>query len=166
MSGLSVDIGQVRPERDRSNPKSLKIGPESISCYRLLDPSRLKIGGTIVQDSGMIRLTEALNAWGTPDFKDILKKEIEQLDAEQLPLQQGLTTGSYAIDGKLDAMIIGVSEAAGWIRVKAGIFYAGIIAGCSCADDPTPVNEESEYCVVQLDIHKQTAETTIALLVE
>ncbi len=119
-----------------------------------------------IQYIEMIRLTKTLNAWGTPDLKDILKKEIEQLDAGQLPLQQGLSTGSYAIDGKLNAMIIGVFEEAGFIRVKAGIFYSGIIAGCSCADDPTPINEESEYCVVQLDINKQTAETTIALLAE
>jgi hypothetical protein len=50
--------------------------------------------------------------------------------------------------------------------VKAGIFYSGVVTGCSCADDPTPVNEESEYCVVQLDINKQTGETAIALLAE
>ena len=114
----------------------------------------------------MIRLTKTLNAWGTSDFKDILKKEIEQMGADQLPLQQGLSTGSYAIDGKLSAMIVSVFERADFIQVKAGIFYSGIIAGCSCADDPTPVNEESEYCVVQLDINKLTAETTIALLAE
>jgi len=114
----------------------------------------------------MIRLTETLNAWGTPDFEDVLKKEIEQNDAGLLPLQQGLSTSSYAIDGKFNVMIVGVSEAAGIIRVKAGIFYSGIIAGCSCADDPTPVNEESEYCVVQLDINQQTADTTVTLLAE
>jgi len=119
-----------------------------------------------VQDSEMIRLTRTLNAWGTPDFRDVLKKEVEQLDAAQLPLQQGLSTGSYALDNNLQVMVISVSEDAGFIRAKAGIFYAGILTGCSCADDPTPVNEESEYCVVQLDIDKSTAETTIALLAE
>jgi hypothetical protein len=124
------------------------------------------IRGMTVQYIGMIQLFETLNAWGTPDFKDVLKKEIEQIDAGQLPLQQGLSTGSYAIGDKLNAMIIGVSEVSGCIRVKAGIFYSAIIAGCSCADDPTPVNEESEYCVVQLDINKQTADTTVALLAE
>jgi hypothetical protein len=117
------------------------------------------------QDSGMIRLTKALGAWGTPEFEGVLKREIEQLDAAQLLLQQGLTTGSYALDGH-KAMIIDVTEEAGRLRVKAGIFYSGIITGCACADDPTPVNEESEYCVVQLDIDKHTAETTIALLAE
>jgi len=112
----------------------------------------------------MTRLAKALDAWGTPDFADVLKKELEQLDADQLPLQQGLATTSYALDTNLSARIIRVSDDDGFIRVRAGIFYSGIIAGCSCADDPTPVDEQSEYCEVQLDINKVTAETTIALL--
>lgn len=114
----------------------------------------------------MIRLTQSLNAWGTPDFEGTLKAEIGQLGAEQLPLQQGLSTSSYALDDKLDVRIIGISEEAGFIRAKVGIFYAGITPGCSCADDPTPVEEQVEYCVVQLDIDKTTAETTVALLAE
>jgi hypothetical protein len=114
----------------------------------------------------MIRQTKTLNAWGTPDFEDILKQEIAQIGAEQLPLQQGLSTSSYAIDNKLSVMILNVSEEAGFIRAKAGIFYTGIIASCSCADDPTPINEHNEYCVVQLDIDKITAETTVTLLAE
>ena len=96
----------------------------------------------------MIRLTKSLNAWGTPDFEDILKAEIEQLGAEQLPLQQGLSTSSYALDDKLNVRIISVSEEASFIRAKVGIFYSGITPGCSCADDPTPVEEQVEYCVV------------------
>ena len=114
----------------------------------------------------MIRLARSLNAWGTPDFENILKSEIEQLGAEQLPLQQGLSTSSYALDDKLKVRIISVSEEASFIRAKAGIFYTGITPGCSCADDPTPVEEQTEYCVVQLDINKMTAETTVALLAE
>jgi len=114
----------------------------------------------------MTRLTQALNAWGTPDFEGVLKREIEQMGAEHLPLQQGLSTGSYALDTNLQVMVISVSEDAGFIHAKAGIFYTGILTGCSCADDPTPVNEESEYCVVRLDISKSTAETTVALVAE
>lgn len=126
----------------------------------------MKAGGITVQDIEMIRLTKVLKAWGTPEFEGVLKKEMEQIDAGQLPLQQGLITGNYALGDKLSVMIIGVSESESFIRVKAGIFYSGIIAGCSCADDPTPVNEESKYCVVQLDIDTLTAETTVALLAE
>ncbi len=88
------------------------------------------------------------------------------MGAKQLPLQQGLSTSSYALDDKLNVLIISVSDDASFIRAKTGIFYTGIIAGCSCADDPTPVEEQVEYCVVQLDINKVTAETTVALLAE
>jgi len=113
-----------------------------------------------------MRLTKALSAWGTSDFAQVLKAEIESLDAGQLQLQRGLSTGSYAVADKLGAMIISVAEASNCIRAKAGIFYSSIIAGCSCADDPTPVDQSYEYCVVQLDIDKATAETTVVVLAE
>lgn len=114
----------------------------------------------------MVRLPNSLNAWGTPEFEEILKQEIEQIDAGHLPLQQGLSASSYVTDRPFQAMIIGVSEEAGLIRVKAGIFYTGVIAGCNCADDPSPVDEQNEYCVVQLIIDRMTAETTVTLLAE
>lgn len=88
------------------------------------------------------------------------------MGAEQLPLQQGLSAGSYALDNKPSVMIISVSEGEDFIRARAGIFYTSIIAGCSCADDPTPVSELNEYCEVQLDIDKKTAETTVTLAPE
>ena len=84
----------------------------------------------------------------------------------QLPLQQGLATSSYVADGEFSAMVLDVSEDSGFIHAKAGIPYSGIIAGCSCADDPTPVSEQSEYCEVLLAINKLTAETTVTLLTE
>ena len=114
----------------------------------------------------MIRFANAVNAWGTPPFQDTLKQEIEQLDAEQLPLQQGLASSSYVIDKKPKAVIIAVSDQIDCIRVKAGIFFAGVIAGCSCADDPTPVDEQSEYCEVQFDINKTTGEASVFLLTD
>jgi len=64
----------------------------------------------------------------------------------------------------LSVMIIGTSEAPDYIRVKAGVFYTSIIAGCSCADDPTPIDELSEYCEVQFDINRLTANTQVSLL--
>jgi hypothetical protein len=114
----------------------------------------------------MLRFTDALNAWGSPEFNAILKQEIEQLTGEQLPLQQGLTSSSHALDDSLRAVIISAVDEGRVIRAKAGIFYTGIIAGCNCADDPSPVNEENEYCEVQLDIDKSTAGTTVILLAE
>ena len=114
----------------------------------------------------MIQLTKALNAWGTSEFTDVLKEETEQLNVDQLPLQQGLSVGNYALDDKFSVMILGVSENKDFIHAKAGIFYTSIIAGCSCADDPTPISELSEYCEVQLDIDRKTGETIVALVPE
>ena len=114
----------------------------------------------------MIRLSNALNAWGTPDFEAVLKQEIAQLGATQLPLQQGLTTGNYVADAPLTVVINRVTETERVIRVTAGIFYQGVLGGCSCAGVPTTASESTEYCEVQLDIDKTTAETAVALVTE
>lgn len=114
----------------------------------------------------MIRLPKSLNAWGTPEFEDVIRQEIAQTDATELPLQQGLTRSSHVTERPIQAMLLSATEDAGLLRVKAGIFYTGIIAGCSCADDPTPIDELSEYCVVRFDIDMKTAATTVTLLEE
>lgn len=114
----------------------------------------------------MIHLGKALKAWRTPAFKAIVQDEIEHLEADQLPLQQALAQTSYATGGTLGAVILDVTESAGNLRVKAGLFHSGIIAGCSCADDPTPLDEITEYCELLFDIDKQTAATRVTLLAD
>jgi hypothetical protein len=79
-------------------------------------------------------------------------------------LQQALAQSSYTDGANRSVRILDVADAGGGIRVKAGIFYTGIIAGCSCADDPTPLNEIAEYCELLFEIDKATAETTVTLL--
>ncbi|MGC2457559.1 MAG: hypothetical protein WA435_06160 [Gallionellaceae bacterium] len=114
----------------------------------------------------MIRLDKTLRAWKTPGFEALLKQEIAQLGADHLPLQQGLSTGNYVIDGPITVVINSIAEMDDVIRVVAGIFYQGVIGGCSCADDPTPISEINEYCEVQLDISKTTAATAVTLVSE
>lgn len=109
----------------------------------------------------MIRLTGSLRAWGTPDFEAALKQEIAQ-HASQLPLQQGLSSGNYVTDDPITVAINSVTELEDVIRVRAGIFYTGVLGGCSCADDPTTTSESNEYCEVQLDIDKSTAVARVA----
>ncbi|MDT8375375.1 MAG: hypothetical protein RQ867_01420 [Mariprofundaceae bacterium] len=115
-------------------------------------------------DTPDLRLRRSLAAWGSPDFKATLKHELEQLDVLQLPLVQGMTQGSVPLEGSVEVTILKACETDNAIRARAGIFYNSIIAGCSCADDPTPVDERNEYCEIQLDIDKATAETTVTLL--
>lgn len=114
----------------------------------------------------MIRLPDTLDALGRPDFREVLKREIERLDPTALPLQQGLARSSHVTDRPFQPVVLGVHEDPERVRVKAGIFYTGIIAGCSCADDPTPIDEITEYCVVELDIDRATADATVTLLEE
>jgi len=110
-----------------------------------------------------IRFHNAASAWGTPDFNEALKADIEQLTLSQLPLQAGLSQSSYVSDEPYRAMVIGATEADGCIHARAAIFYAGVIAGCNCSDDPTPVESQPEYCEVLFTINRDTGDTTITL---
>lgn len=114
----------------------------------------------------MIRMPKVLAAWDTPEFNATLKHEIECLDANQLPLQKGLSVSSAVGATRHTVLILSTLDDQHIINAKAGIHYSGIIAGCSCADDPTPLNENPEYCVIQITIDKVTANTTITLLSE
>jgi len=112
----------------------------------------------------MFRLPKSLHAFGDSDFEKILKSEIEQLDSKLLPLQQGLSAGGYARHDTVNVMIIGATEHSKHLHVKAGIFYRGVIACCSCADDPSPTDVTTEYCEVLFKIDRVTGEASVTLV--
>jgi hypothetical protein len=112
----------------------------------------------------MIVLAKALAAWGDPQFEKAFKDEVQCIDVSLLPLQQGLSQTSYVSDGAIEAVILDTTETENGIRVKAGIFYSGVNAGSCCADDPTPVSEQTEYCEMLFAMDKNTAETTATII--
>lgn len=112
----------------------------------------------------MAKLIKAINAWGSPAFNNVLKREIESMDSRLLPLQQGLSLGNYIGDDDFSVMVLTVLDGPQFISVKTGICYTSVIAGCSCADDPTPVNVQAEYCELQFEINKETAEMEVSLV--
>ncbi|MCW9030529.1 MAG: hypothetical protein OQK58_03495 [Gammaproteobacteria bacterium] len=112
----------------------------------------------------MIKLTNVIKKWDTPGFKDYLKSELQNINPSALPLQQGLSLSSYVGQTPFSVVILNIKEQDNHIVVKTGIFYTGIIAGCSCSDDPSPVDEQNEYCELQFTINKNTAETEVSLL--
>lgn len=114
--------------------------------------------------SGTITLPRSLGAWNTPTFNETAREEISQLDPKLLPLQQGVTQGSYANEKNFSIVILSASEKDDVISVKAGIFYTSVIAGCNCADDPAPVDELTEYCEIQIAIDKKTARSIVSSL--
>jgi hypothetical protein len=112
----------------------------------------------------MIHLHQTLKAWGTDDFELFLRQELEGLNAGDLPLQEGLERGSSVADEGFRVMLIAAEDAGDRLCATVGVFYTGIIAGCSCADDPTPVEGHPEYCELRVEIGKKTAAATFGLL--
>jgi len=112
--------------------------------------------------STTIKLTETVTRADAPEVAAILKQELERLDGLSLPLQQGLNRSSFT-DGKtFSVTILSVQRESEGLHAKAGIMYEGIIAGCSCADDPTPQSTINEYCELELII-QEDGNTTVKL---
>ncbi|HPE81834.1 MAG: hypothetical protein R3E46_09720 [Sedimenticolaceae bacterium] len=113
-----------------------------------------------------MKLDKAVRAWGTPNFQEVLKDEIEQCAVDELPLSQALRYGNYVADEKPAIMVHRVEKRGSCIVARIGLFFAGIDAGSCCANDPTPVQPRHEYCVIQLEIEHDTGETKFRLIDE
>ena len=105
-----------------------------------------------------MRLPESARAWGTPGFPATLKRELAG-HANELPLQQALTGTSAVADEAITVVLLDARADEMTLHAKVGIFFAGILAGCSCADDPAPVEPQTEYCELSLEIDRSSAET-------
>lgn len=113
----------------------------------------------------MLTLPQSVRAWGTSRFEEVLKQELAQ-QADQLPLQQALALSSSVAEAPVSVLVQSTAESGNVIRVKAGIFYEGMIGGCACANDPTPESNYTEYCELLLEIDKASAATKVTLLQE
>ncbi len=112
----------------------------------------------------MVRLERALAAWGQPGFEAQLVSELALLDSRTLLLDAGMRAGSYVTDSPIRVIVKQAGDAGASLRVEVAVFFKSVIAGCSCADDPTPQDELDEFCELLLDIDKLTAVATISLL--
>ncbi len=109
-------------------------------------------------------LSKALAAWGTEDFQAVFKQEVQDLGTGALPLQAGMAYSSHVSGDEMTVVVLAVEETPTALQVRTGIFYAGVIAGSCCADDPSPVCEQPEYCELRFDIDKASAGATAVLL--
>lgn len=106
-------------------------------------------------------LPASLRAWGTPDFAAVLKGELAAQAAE-LPLQQALRSTSTVTDEPPTVLLLAARADAGCITAKVGIFFTGILAGCSCADDPTPIEPQTEYCELEIEIDRISGKARVS----
>ncbi|MES9860558.1 MAG: hypothetical protein ABW157_03180 [Candidatus Thiodiazotropha sp. LLP2] len=109
----------------------------------------------------MILLSKTRDAWQSSYFNETLKHELEAVDTNKLPLQQGLKLSSIVSEEPFNVMVMKCHDDESTIQVKVAIIYSGIEAGCNCADDPTPISTQPEYCEIMLSIDKISAETFV-----
>lgn len=111
-------------------------------------------------------LPHSFAAWNTDAFDTTFKREVEALDTTLLPLQQALAHSSAVADEPFHVVPMAARETPGGLAVKAGVFYAGITGGCSCADDPTPLESQTEHCVLAFEIDAPHGATRVTLVQE
>lgn len=106
------------------------------------------------------RLPRALAAWDTPEFEGVLKAELAHLGAGALPLQP--VRGSHVIAAAVSVLVLETEVSAATLQIRAGVHFQSVIAGCSCADDPTPVDTLDEYSEVRIVLDRESGEAEIS----
>lgn len=109
----------------------------------------------------MIRLPDALRAWGSAGFAAALKAELETFAANRLPLDRGATPGSYLADEPVTVTLLRSAESPHGIQVRVGVFFTEIIANCSCGDEPV---FQPAYCELRIDIDRTTAAAALTVV--
>lgn len=88
-------------------------------------------------------------------FEQELLEALMELGVDGLNLQTALRHGSYALADTLQLSILSRSCEEHGIELRVSAFFDSVIAGCSCADDPTPLDTVSEHCVLNVTLDKQ-----------
>lgn len=101
----------------------------------------------------MIDLSASLDAWGTDAFAATLKRQIEALPPGTLPLDRATAHGGRVSDAPLVATVIRAADAGSHLEARVGVFFAEVIAGCSCGDEPF---DQPGYCELEVCIDKAT----------
>ena len=108
----------------------------------------------------MVRLDRCLRAWNTEDFGAVLKADLLDLGPGVLPLQQA-AAGGCIDEGDLGITLLGSHDSATEIHATVGVFFAEVIGGCSCGDEPSASNA---YCELQVSIDKLSGRTRFELM--
>jgi hypothetical protein len=108
--------------------------------------------------------SEIIQSVDSDHFNAAFKVAIKSLSLEQLQLQQAVKNGSIALEEGITVMIISQQQNEDLLEIKIGIFFRSIIAGCNCADDPSPVETLEEYAEAWFSISKKDGSFSISLV--
>ena len=94
-------------------------------------------------------------------FEKALKRELENLPAGSLPLEQGTSRGGFVDDSDISVSVINTQQSGNSIQAKVGVFFTEIIVGCSCGDEPIA---ENAYCEMLVCIDQTTSEAEFVII--
>ena len=107
-----------------------------------------------------MNLSAARDAWGTDAFAATLKRELEALPPGTLPLDRATAHGGRVSDDPVVATVVRVADAGSHLEARVGVFFAEVIAGCSCGDEPF---DQPGFCELEVRIDKATGAAAFTL---
>jgi hypothetical protein len=67
-----------------------------------------------------------------------------------------MAQGNLVAAEPVRVMMLTSGEGEHCLHALVGLLFAGIIGGCQCADDPTPLDALPEYAVLEIRIDHKT----------
>jgi hypothetical protein len=146
--------------------------PEKLAVEGILegaqDPRCLGMCPPVVPEIGlgewqvaMTKLRQSAEAFGRDGFERTLKRELEALGPDSLPLQRGTHRGGQVDDSDISVTVIDAAQEGGLVVARIGVFFNEIVGGCSCGDDPLC---ENAFCEIRVEIDRATAEARFEAL--
>ena len=109
----------------------------------------------------MAKLDIAMQHWNTDEFPEALVRELQALHPDVLLLHKAGNWGGPRDSDDFNITVLNITNDEQQVHARIGVFFTEIIAGCSCGDEPAPING---YCELLLRINKSTAETQIEIV--
>lgn len=108
--------------------------------------------------------TAVLEAWGRPEFAQLVHDALIRGDALFGPLQRGMAHGSHALIENARLMLLRAQADEEALDIDVGVSYASITPGCACEADPTPMAEIPEFVRLRIRINRISASARVDLL--
>ena len=111
----------------------------------------------------MAIMSNSLRDWNSDAFGQTFKAEMEGFRKDVLPLERVIGKGNSVYDGDLEVVVNAVTDNEKFIQARVGIYFAEVVACCSCGETP-PIDEA--YCELDVTIDKSSAAAEFTLLPE
>ncbi len=95
--------------------------------------------------------------------KQALRDELRALPDDALPLQRSLRHGSIALKNELEPLIYACRRTGDDFEMDCELFYHSIVAGCQCADDPSPDERLTESVRLRMRLAAPQGEVSFAI---